>query len=136
MSELVVLEPRIQNPSQQVVKIHRTQDEQIEDAERWIGLLAVFPKDINARMALTVNYLRQFGVTLGEKARKRLRRRWREMAQMTEPLDRLCWLAMEGAVEMDGDKDRKEECRKLAEALIKQAEQDREIEEAREKASV
>lgn len=118
MSELIVIEPgkeTVQPPK-------RSTYEQLSDAERWLALLRLFPDGQHAKMALTNGYLRQYGVTLGHAARKRLRRRWHTKSEMTEPFDRLCWLAMEGAAGVEGEEQRKQECERLVTELTKTAE--------------
>lgn len=121
MPEPYILEP--QSANQKPPK--RSTWEKLEDEERWAPLLRQFPDGENVKMALTTNYLRQFGVTLGPAARRRLRRRWQDKAQMVEPLDRLCWMAMEGAAGLDGEQERKEACVKLVDTLVKEAKADK-----------
>lgn len=118
MSELIVIEyPR--NPLKPASPPRRSTEEQMEDAREWMPVLSRYPPNEYVKMALTLEYLRPFGVTLGPNARKRLRSRWGRMGRMEEPLDRMTFLAMQGAVGMDGEDDRRVEIRELIDVLLK-----------------
>lgn len=103
--------------AQRTAPPRRSTEEQMEDARAWMPVLDLFPKNEYVKMALTLEYLRPFGVTLGPNARKRLRSRWGRMGRMEEPLDRMTFLAMQGAVGMDGEDDRRIEIRELIDKL-------------------